>query len=90
MNKGTQGENTRNLIAYELAAQQEQQLTDTGERRKLTLNLKHHYHDVLERMALLQGKTKTAVVRQALDVLATQFGDELLYPKVELELVSEE
>jgi len=41
-------------------------------------------------MALLQGKTKTAVVRQALDVLATQFGDELLYPKVELELVSEE
>lgn len=88
MNKGTQGENTRALIAYDIAAQQEQ-LEAIGERRKLTLNLKHQYHDVLERMALLQGKTKTAVVRQALDALAKHFGDDVLYPKVNLSLVAD-
>ena len=83
MNKGAQEENTRKLLEYQLVAQQQTDRED----KKLTIMLSFQYHDALERLAILQGKTKTAVVRQALDELAAQFGDELLYPQVELTLL---
>ena len=41
-------------------------------------------------MAILQGKTKTAVVRQAIDALVKQFGEDTLYPAIDLRLIEEE
>jgi|MDTB01.2.fsa_nt_gb hypothetical protein len=83
MNKGQQTENAQKLLAYDVASKQD---TDT-EDKKLTCVLSHHYHDVLDRMAILTGKTKTAVVRQAIDELAKQFGEDVLYPQTELKLL---
>jgi predicted DNA-binding protein len=79
MNKGQQTENIQKLLDYALAAEQD---TDT-EPKKLTCVLSPHYHDALERLAILQGKTKTAIVRMAIDELVKQFGDDILYPALQ-------
>lgn len=81
MNRGSQAENARKLLAYEMEERE-----DHGA-RKFTCELSQQYHDILERMSIIQGKTKTAVVRQALDELAKQFGDEILYPRINQRLV---
>ena len=83
MNKGQQTENIQRLLDYALAAEQD---TDT-EPKKLTCVLSPQYHDALERLAILQGKTKTAIVRLAIDELVKQFGEDVLYPSVELKLL---
>ena len=49
---------------------------------KETFRLSGAYIDVLNRMAILQGTSKTAVVRQALDLLSEQFGDDVLWPEL--------
>ena len=47
--------------------------------KKLTLALPSSYQDLLIRMSLLNGTSKTDIVKQALDELSSRFGDSL-YP----------
>ncbi len=75
MNISLQTENAQRLVKYDITG-----ATAAKERRKITVELSEAYHEVLKRMALVQGKTKTAVVRQALDLLAEQMGEEVLFP----------
>ena len=90
INKGQLTENAQQLLTYSLAcAQGYVGHTDEGD-KKLTCVLSYHYHDALTRMAILQGKTKTAVVRQAIDALVKQFGEDTLYPAIDLRLIEEE
>jgi DUF1009 family protein len=75
MNISLQTENAQRLVKYDITGD-----AAAKERRKITVELSEAYHEVLKRMALVQGKTKTAVVRQALDLLAEQMGEEVLFP----------
>jgi hypothetical protein len=86
MNKGQLTENAQRLLAYAIVSARE---TDR-ENRKLTCMLSFEYHDAIERMAILQGTTKTAVIRQAIDELVKQFGEDTLYPSVELRVIGAE
>ena len=65
-------ENRKALIDY---AQDE----DRAIPKKLTLALPSSYQDLLIRMSLLNGTSKTSIVKQALDELSARFGDNL-YP----------
>jgi hypothetical protein len=47
---------------------------------KLTLKLDASYLDVLTRMKILEGTSKTELVRRALDAYAATFPEEALYP----------
>lgn len=76
MNKGQREENEQRLLAYAIVSERETNRQD----KKLTCILSYEYHDAIERMAVLQSKTKTAVVRQAIDELVKQIGEDTLYP----------
>jgi hypothetical protein len=73
MNEARIRENKKALIEYD-------QDTEKALPKKLTLALPTSYQDLLVRMALLNGITKTDIVKQALDQLSIGFGDQL-YPK---------
>lgn len=70
MNKLHFRENSKALLAY---AQDE----DRAIPKKLTLALPSSYQDLLIRMSLLNGSSKTDIVKQALDALSIRFGDNL-------------
>jgi len=77
MNKGSIRANARALYEYaQLHDQDELEL-----RKKLTLRLEGSYHDLMSRVAILEGTTRTEIIRRALDHYAKQYGDKILFPK---------
>ena len=77
MNKSSVRANARALFEYD-------QLHDQGEleqRKKLTLRLEGSYHDLMNRVSILEGTTRTEIIRRALDHYAKQYGDRILFPK---------
>jgi len=73
MNEARFRENRKALIEYD-------QDKKRALPKKLTLALPTSYQDLLVRMSLLNGTSKTDIVKQALDQLSIGFG-ERLYPK---------
>lgn len=73
MNEATIRENIKALIEYD-------QADERALPKKLTLALPTSYQDLLVRLSLLNGTSKTDIVKQALDQLSIDFGDRL-YPK---------
>ena len=77
INQSTTRRNYQRLINYD----EQQRLSQESEgRRKLTLNIDLTFHDVVKRMAIIEGTTKTEIIRRAIDAYAELFGDELLFP----------
>ena len=77
MNKGSIRANARALFEYD-------QLYDQDEleiRKKLTLRLESSYHDLMNRVSILEGTTRTEIIRRALDHYAKKYGDRVLFPK---------
>ena len=77
INHSTTQRNYKRLVEYD---QLQQESTPNEGRRKLTLNIDLTFHDVVKRMALIEGTTKTEIIRRAIDAYAELFGAELLYP----------
>ena len=80
INKSTTRRNYMRLLEYDTHVNE---LADAGhqdELRKMTLNIDWSYHDVVKRMALIEGITKTEVMRRAIDFFAESFGDDVLFP----------
>ena len=72
MNEARLRENRKALIEYD-------QAEDTALPKKLTLALPASYQDLLVRLAILNGTSKTEMIKKALDQLSIGFGDKL-YP----------
>jgi hypothetical protein len=71
MNEATRRERVRSLIEYERPEDMPV---------KLTVVLDDSYQEVIDRIGILQGESKSAVVRSALDCYAAQFGSSVLFP----------
>jgi|AJXC01.1.fsa_nt_gi hypothetical protein len=77
MNRAAIVENTKRLLDYATKRDQEQE----PETSKLTIRLNRTYHDVMRRLAILEGTNRTEIVRRALDHYSEQWGDEVLFPR---------
>ena len=86
INKSTTQRNYRRLVEYDEAQQGAEELAGT---RKLTLNLDVSYHDILKRLALIEGTSKTEIIRRALNSYSEMFGDDVLFPSSSVEYFSD-
>jgi len=83
INKSTTRRNYMRLLEYD---QEQDQLgrpsraRDNQARQKLTLNIDRSYHDVLKRICLIEGISKTEAIRRAINAYSEIFGDEVLFP----------
>jgi hypothetical protein len=77
MNKATLQSNARALFEYD----QEQDQDDLVGSKKLTLRLEGSYHDLMNRLAIVEGTTRTSVIRRALDHYSNQYPDQVLFPQ---------
>ena len=83
INKSTTRRNYLRLLEYDQEQDQLGQLSrarGNQVRRKLTLNIDQSYHDVLTRICLIEGISKTEAVRRAINAYSEIFGDEVLFP----------
>jgi len=71
MNEATRRERIKNLLKYKPP-----KLMPS----KLTVVLEDSYQEVIDRIGILQGESKSAVIRSALDCYAEQFGTGILFP----------
>jgi len=71
MNEATRRQRVRELISYERPEEFP---------IKLTVVLDPSYQEVIDRLGILQGENKTAVIKSALDCYASQIGDAHLFP----------
>jgi len=78
MNKAALKANARRLVEYD----QEQEPDNLVGSRKLTLRLEGSYHDLMNRVAIVEGTTRTEIIRRALDHYSKQFGDQVLFPSI--------
>ena len=76
MNTTTTTLNIKSLIAHD-----GNQEVVKEEKRKLTILLPESYHDVIQRIALLTGNSKTATYKLAIDTLAASIGEDILFPR---------
>ena len=74
MNISQHRENAHRLVEYELTGEVGQK-----EKRNLTVNISEAYHGALQRLSLVQGMSKAAIIRQALDHLCDMIGRKALY-----------
>ena len=51
-----------------------------GETRKLTAVLEREHHELLARISILEGISKTELIRRAIDAYANEIGMEVLFP----------
>ena len=51
----------------------------SGQKRKLTFVVPEHYAQLLAKLSLLLGNSKTQTIKQALDFLASQYDEETTY-----------
>ncbi len=77
INKTTTQRNYKRLCDYD---EQAARAEHTDVRKKLTLNLDLSFHDIVMRLALIEGTTKTEIIRRAINNYSELFGDELLFP----------
>ena len=77
INKGTQRQNYIRLLEYDEDGRS--RMADTS--KKLTVNLEFSYFDLIQRLAIIEGSNKTAIVRRAIDYYASQFDDDSLFPR---------
>ena len=47
------------------------------EKKKITFAVPNHYADLLAKLSMLLGNSKTQTIKEALDHLAVQYGDDL-------------
>lgn len=78
MNEQMMKNNYRKLLEYH----QDYQLNPNTEPSRITVELAPEWADLLVRIVLLEGTTKTAVIRKALDRLADEIGSSVLYPEL--------
>ena len=71
MNEATRRARIRKLLKYE---------PPRSMPGKLTVVLEESYQEVIDRIGILQGESKSAVIRSALDCYAGQFGTAVLFP----------
>ena len=76
MNAAQQKENIQKLIEYHLKNQGD---PSSG---RLNMDLGSGYMDVLNRMAIIAGTSKTNIVKEALDRLVEEYGEQVLFPEV--------
>ena len=55
---------------------------EANETKKLTADLGRDYHEVIARISILEGISKTELVRRALDAYASIIGDAVLFPEL--------
>ena len=77
INKSTTQRNYKRLVEYDLEQQHAPHFEGA---RKATFNLDQSYQDVIKRISLIEGTTKTEVIRRALNAYSELFGDEVLFP----------
>jgi len=77
MNEQMMRNNYEKLLEYH----QDYQLNPNTEPSCITVELTPQWADLLVRIVLLEGTSKTAVIRKALDGLADQIGSNVLYPE---------
>ena len=87
INRATTQRNYRRLVEYDesqnMGCEKEQGA------RKLTVNIDVSYHDVIKRLSLVEGISKTEVIRRAIDAYSEVFGDEVLFPSSCIEYFSD-
>ena len=76
MNTASRTNNIKKLLAYHLKSLRESQ---SG---RLNMDLGEGYMDVLNRIAIIEGTSKTKIVKEALDRLADEYGEQVLFPEV--------
>lgn len=76
MNEQMMRNNYQKLLEYH----QDYQLNPNTEPSRITIELTSEWADLLVRIVLLEGTSKTAVIRKALDTLADEIGSNVLYP----------
>jgi hypothetical protein len=76
MNTAARTNNIKKLLEYHLKSLQESQ---SG---RLNMDLGEGYMDVLNRIAIIEGTSKTKIVKEALDRLAEEYGEQVLFPEV--------
>lgn len=76
MNEQMMRNNYQKLLEYH----QDYELNPNTEPSRITIELTPEWADLLVRIVLLEGTSKTAVVRKALDTLADEIGSSVLYP----------
>ena len=80
INKATTRKNYLRLLEYDRQADELAQELGHKQLRKLTLNIDNSYHDVLSRIAIIEGISKTEAVRRAINFYSEVFGDDVLFP----------
>jgi hypothetical protein len=78
MNEQMMRNNYQKLLEYH----QDYELNPNTEPSRITIELTPEWADLLVRIVLLEGTSKTAVVRKALDGLADEIGSSVLYPAI--------
>ena len=76
MNTAARANNIKKLLEYHLRSMKESQ---SG---RLNMDLGEGYMDVLNRIAIIEGTSKTKIVKEALDRLADEYGEQVLFPEV--------
>ena len=76
MNTPARQQNIQRLIEYHLRS------NDNESPSRLNMDLGSGYMDVLNRIAILEGATKTKIVKEAIDRLAEEYGEGVLFPDV--------
>ena len=76
MNEQMRRGNYEKLLEYH----QDYELNPPTSSSRFTIELTAEWTDLLVRISLLEGLTKTAVIRKALDGLADEIGSTVLYP----------
>lgn len=79
MNKQMMKNNYQKLLEYH----QDYELNPNTEPSRITIELAPEWTDLLVRIVLLEGTSKTAVIRKALDGLADEIGSKVLYPSID-------
>ena len=74
MNKAARKKSIVKLLEYHMSPQRE-----SG---RLNMDLGAGYMDVLNRIAILEGTSKTSIVKEALDRLVEAYGEKVLFPEV--------
>ena len=80
LNKSTTRRNTQQLLEYAHNQLEDASGGQAKQLRKMTLNIDWSSHDVVKRIAILEGVSKTEVMRRAINLYSDVFGDDLLYP----------
>jgi hypothetical protein len=80
INKSTTRRNYLRLLEYEQELHAKLHLGELPDKKKLTLNIDRSYHDVVKRICLLEGISKTEAIRRAINIYSDLFGDDVLFP----------